>query len=114
MEEGWVSITFNVMEHLTEHDKDSTLVPRLATAWRWLDDRVLEVTLRQLERTEHPHCATSDREKTGIEIVVFGSVLLIAILSMVSKTSGWKYVSPHCWHTSAGTSSKRRIFSPHV
>jgi len=79
MEEGWVSITFNVMEHLTEHDKDSTLVPHLATAWRRLDDRVREVTFRQLERTEHFHRATSDMEKTGIEIVVFGSVLLVAI-----------------------------------
>ena len=24
-----------------------TLVPRLATAWQWLDDRILEVKLRQ-------------------------------------------------------------------
>jgi ABC-type transport system substrate-binding protein len=44
---NWMSITFNVMEHLMEHDKDGTLVPRLATGWRWLDDRTLEVTLRQ-------------------------------------------------------------------
>lgn len=43
---NWVSITFNVMEHLMEHDPDGSLVPRLATAWRWLDDRTLEVTLR--------------------------------------------------------------------
>jgi len=44
---NWVSITYNVMEHLMEHDKDGALLPRLATAWRWLDDRTLEVTLRQ-------------------------------------------------------------------
>jgi len=30
-----------------ELDKDGTLVPRLATGWRWLDDRTLEMTLRQ-------------------------------------------------------------------
>jgi peptide/nickel transport system substrate-binding protein len=30
-----------------EFDKDGTLVPRLATGWRWLDERTLEVTLRQ-------------------------------------------------------------------
>ncbi len=44
---NWASITFNVMEHLIEHDKDGKLVPRLATSWRWLDDRTLEMTLRQ-------------------------------------------------------------------
>ena len=56
-------------------------------AWRWLDDHVLEVALCQLERTGRPHCATSDMEKTGMEMVVLGSVSLVAILSMVSKTS---------------------------
>ncbi len=45
--ENWVWITFNVMEHLIEVDKDGELVPRLATGWRWLDDRTLEFTLRQ-------------------------------------------------------------------
>jgi peptide/nickel transport system substrate-binding protein len=44
---NWVFITYNVMEHLLELDKDGTLVPRLATGWRWLDNRTLEVTLRQ-------------------------------------------------------------------
>jgi ABC-type transport system substrate-binding protein len=44
---NWVSITYNVFEHLMEVDKDGTLVPRLATGWRWLDDRTLEVVLRQ-------------------------------------------------------------------
>jgi ABC-type transport system substrate-binding protein len=44
---NWVWITFNVFEHLMDLDKDGTLVPRLATGWRWLDDRTLEVTLRQ-------------------------------------------------------------------
>ena len=40
-------MTLNVFEHLIDLDKDGTLVPRLATGWRWLDDRTLEVTLRQ-------------------------------------------------------------------
>ena len=38
---------FNIFEHLVELDKDGTLVPRLATGWRWLDDRTLEMALRQ-------------------------------------------------------------------
>jgi ABC-type transport system substrate-binding protein len=44
---NWVSIVYNVFEHLMELNADGTLVPRLATGWRWLDDRTLEVTLRQ-------------------------------------------------------------------
>jgi peptide/nickel transport system substrate-binding protein len=35
------------MEHLMELDQDGTLVPRLATSWRWLNDRTLEVELRR-------------------------------------------------------------------
>ncbi len=44
---NWAFITTNVMEHLIELDKDGNLVPRLATGWRWLDDRTLEFTLRR-------------------------------------------------------------------
>jgi ABC-type transport system substrate-binding protein len=44
---NWIFITFNVFEHLMELDQDGRLVPRLATSWRWLDARTLEVTLRQ-------------------------------------------------------------------
>src|SRR5437870_2377159 len=44
---NWASITLNVFEHLITLDKDGKLVPRLATGWQWLDDRTLEVTLRQ-------------------------------------------------------------------
>src|ERR671936_1369683 len=44
---NWVSLTFNVFEHLMEADVGGKLVPRLATGWRWLDDRTLEVTLRR-------------------------------------------------------------------
>jgi ABC-type transport system substrate-binding protein len=44
---NWISIVYNVFEHLFEFDKNGTLVPGLATSWRWLDDRTLEFTLRQ-------------------------------------------------------------------
>jgi ABC-type transport system substrate-binding protein len=44
---NWASMTIHVFEHLMELDKDGKLVPRLATSWRWLDDRTLDVTLRQ-------------------------------------------------------------------
>ena len=44
---NWVWITLNVMDHLTETDKDGRVVPRLATAWRWLDERTIEVKLRR-------------------------------------------------------------------
>ena len=44
---NWVSIAFNVFEHLMELDRDGNLVARLATSWRWLDDRTLEVRLRR-------------------------------------------------------------------
>ena len=44
---NWAWISWNVFEHLVEIDKEGQLVPRLATAWQWLDDRTLEMTLRQ-------------------------------------------------------------------
>jgi ABC-type transport system substrate-binding protein len=42
---AWIS--WHVFDHLVEIDKDGKLVPRLATGWQWLDDRTLEMTLRQ-------------------------------------------------------------------
>ena len=44
---NFITIVSNVCEPLMELDKDGTLVPRLAAAWRWYDDRTLEVHLRQ-------------------------------------------------------------------
>jgi ABC-type transport system substrate-binding protein len=44
---NFAAITFMVFEHLLELDREGRLVPRLATGWQWLDDRTLEVTLRQ-------------------------------------------------------------------
>jgi peptide/nickel transport system substrate-binding protein len=44
---NWQWIVWHIFEHLVEPDKDGQLVPRLATGWRWLNDRTLEVTLRQ-------------------------------------------------------------------
>jgi ABC-type transport system substrate-binding protein len=43
---NWISMTFNVFEHLAEADPQGHLVPRLATDWRWIDDRTLEIKLR--------------------------------------------------------------------
>jgi ABC-type transport system substrate-binding protein len=44
---NFISIVFNVFEHLMALDQDGKLVPRLAVRWQWLDDRTLEVVLRQ-------------------------------------------------------------------
>ena len=44
---NWIYTTLNVFEHLVELDKDGKLVPRLATGWQWIDDRTLQVKLRQ-------------------------------------------------------------------
>ena len=45
--QNWAWISWNIFDHLVDLDKDGKLVPRLATAWQWLDDRTLEMTLRQ-------------------------------------------------------------------
>jgi ABC-type transport system substrate-binding protein len=44
---NWSWISWHIFDHLVELDKDAKLVPRLTTAWQWLDDRTLEMTLRQ-------------------------------------------------------------------
>jgi ABC-type transport system substrate-binding protein len=44
---NWVYLTWHVFEHLLELDRNGTLVPRLATSWRWVDERTLEFKLRQ-------------------------------------------------------------------
>jgi ABC-type transport system substrate-binding protein len=44
---NWGLITWQVFEHLIEYDADGKLTPRLATGWRWLDDRTVEFKLRQ-------------------------------------------------------------------
>ncbi len=59
---NWTYIVFNVFEHLIEIDKDGRLVPRLATSWRWLDARTLEVKLR-------PDVKFHNGEKLDAEIV---------------------------------------------
>jgi ABC-type transport system substrate-binding protein len=41
------SIENHVIEPLVEIGPDGTLVPRLASGWRWRDGHTLEVTLRQ-------------------------------------------------------------------
>jgi ABC-type transport system substrate-binding protein len=44
---AWGSIDWNVFDHLVEADKDGNLVPGLASSWRWVDDRTLELKLRE-------------------------------------------------------------------
>ena len=44
---NWAWIAWNVFDHLIEVDKNGMLVPGLATSWQWLDDRILDVKLRQ-------------------------------------------------------------------
>jgi ABC-type transport system substrate-binding protein len=44
---AWGFIVLYTMEHLMEIDRQGNLVPRLATGWRWVDDRTLEVKLRR-------------------------------------------------------------------
>jgi ABC-type transport system substrate-binding protein len=39
--QNWAFIAWNIFGHLVEIDKDGELVPRLASSWRWLDDRTL-------------------------------------------------------------------------
>ena len=52
---NWMYLTLHVFEHLVEMDKNGTLVPRLATSWRWLDDRTLEFKLRQGVKFQNGH-----------------------------------------------------------
>jgi ABC-type transport system substrate-binding protein len=44
---NWLSITWNTMEELVRVDRDGRMVPNLAANWRWVDDRTLELKLRQ-------------------------------------------------------------------
>jgi ABC-type transport system substrate-binding protein len=44
---NWSWIVLNVFEHLIELDKNGKPVSRLATAWRWVNDRTLEMPLRR-------------------------------------------------------------------
>ena len=44
---NWSWVSWHIFDHLVEIDKDGKLVPGLATTWQWLDDRTLEMTLRQ-------------------------------------------------------------------
>jgi hypothetical protein len=40
---NWAWITYNIFETLMEVDLEGKLIPKLATGWRWLDERMLEV-----------------------------------------------------------------------
>lgn len=65
---NWSWITFNVFEPLVEIDPDGTLVPRLATSWRWLNDRTLEITLRQGVRFHNGETFDAEIVKRNIDV----------------------------------------------
>jgi ABC-type transport system substrate-binding protein len=44
---GWGWVPNYIFDHLMDIDRNGQLVPQLATGWRWLDGRTLEVTLRR-------------------------------------------------------------------
>jgi ABC-type transport system substrate-binding protein len=44
---NWAWIAWNVFDHLIELAPDGTLVPGLAVAWNWANDRTLVMHLRQ-------------------------------------------------------------------
>ena len=44
---NFVTVVNNVFDHLLDIEEGGKPVPRLATGWRWVDDRTLEMTLRQ-------------------------------------------------------------------
>lgn len=44
---NWAWIAWNVFDHLIELAPDGTLVPGLAVAWNWANDRTLVMSLRQ-------------------------------------------------------------------
>src|SRR5262249_55239725 len=44
---NFITVVYNVFEHLLDIQEGGKFVPRLATGWRWVDDRTLEMTLRQ-------------------------------------------------------------------
>ena len=41
------TVVRNTVERLVDSNHDGKLVPRLASGWRWIDDRTLEMTLRR-------------------------------------------------------------------
>jgi len=61
------AITFTVFEHLLELDQDGQLVPRLATGWQWLDDRTLDVRLRQGVKFHNGEVFDADIVKLNVE-----------------------------------------------
>src|SRR3989442_3237077 len=43
---NFVTVVFNVFEHLLDLEAGGETIPRLATGWRLVDDRILEMTPR--------------------------------------------------------------------
>ena len=67
---GGGAITPSVVERLVEIDHYGKLVPRLATKWRWLDERTLELTLRQGVRFHNGEDFNTDIVKRNWDALV--------------------------------------------
>ncbi len=63
----WAWVTLNVFEHLLELDQDGRLVLALATGWRWIDDRTLEVNLRRGVRFHNGEVFDAEIVKLNVE-----------------------------------------------
>ena len=64
---NWAWIAWNVFDHLVELTPDGTLVPGLAVAWHWANDRTLEMALRQGVRFHNGEIFDADIVKLNWE-----------------------------------------------
>jgi len=64
---NWAWVTWQVFEHLVEHDRDGNMIPRLATGWRWLDERTVEFKLRQGVKFQNGESVDADVVKLNWE-----------------------------------------------
>ncbi len=44
---NWLSVTWGTMEEVVRVDEDGKIQPALATSWKWIDDKTLEMKLRE-------------------------------------------------------------------
>ena len=89
---NWAWIAWNVFEHLVEIDKDGKLVPRLATAWQWLDDQTLEMTLRQGVTFHNGEIFNADIVKLNWdEYIRLGSHTGLVPIGTSNRDRGWRF-----------------------
>lgn len=59
-----------IYDHLVERDEDGKLVPALATSWEWLDDKTLELKLREGVKFHNGDAFSADDVKFSIERMI--------------------------------------------